>query len=172
MILAQIQIKVHVDVYGEEVVIVVGSCLVVLPAAILVSLNVLIVCDLIEFLLSIGMRIGSFRAIVLPCPLLRSTSLNSCSRRCSSVYQVLHRDWSWWFNPWTGLLIMHSIQRWLFTLIIVIILASNRRLGEQFTGAIWRGHCFDYFIGFQAGFQAWVLIITTRASTLSYISVQ
>ena len=95
MILAQVQIKVHVDVYREEVVIVVGSCLVVLPAAILVSLNVLIVCDLIEFLLSIGMRIGSFRAIVLSRPLLRPTSLNSCSRRCSSVYQVLHRDWSW-----------------------------------------------------------------------------
>ena len=95
MILAQVQIKVHVDVYREEVVIVVGSCLVVLPAAILVSLNVLIVCDFIEFLLSIGMRIGSFRAIVLSCPLLRSTSLYSCSRRCSSVYQVLHRDWSW-----------------------------------------------------------------------------
>ena len=93
MILAQVQVEVHIDVDGEEVVIVVGPCLEVLPAAILVPLNVLIVCDFIEFLLSIRMHFGSFRAIVLSCPLLRTTSLDSCSRRCSPVDQVLHRDW-------------------------------------------------------------------------------
>ena len=47
MILAQIQIKVHIDVNREEVVIVVASSLMVLPTTILVSLNVLIVCHLI-----------------------------------------------------------------------------------------------------------------------------
>ena len=42
MILAQVQVEVHIDVDGEEIVIVVGPCLEVLPAAILVPLNVLI----------------------------------------------------------------------------------------------------------------------------------
>ena len=95
MILAQVQIKVHIDVNREEVVIVVGSCLEMLPTTELGSLIVLIACDFIYFLLSIGMGICSFRAIVLPRPLLGATSLDFCSRRCSPVNQVLHRNWSW-----------------------------------------------------------------------------